>query len=371
MPGDRAPDVLRLLASRHNVLISGPPGTGKSRLLGEVASAFDPPVAVRSGPVVEPAARVAIPATPPVPPLPGWYPSASRTNRRVFSTVFHQNTKHRDFVSGLVPGVTAAGASLSFRVQIGKLIEAAEHALRPDGASLLIIDEINRGPAVQIFGGAIVAMESDKRLDETGNARRTTQTFDMVHQDGSHRPFALPHHLYILAAMNQADTSVEALDVAFLRRWTPFYLPPEVERLHQHFGLPNPLPALPASPSSDMDVYAAAVAAWVAVNARIRIGKGAEYQIGHGVLMGAAPPTGVDDALSYIKPGWEVVKAHVEEVFFGDVRSIAAALNVGGATDHPLSLATHTFAEQPRLELQGALVHEGVALYRLLRSVAA
>lgn len=371
MPDDRAPEILRLLAARHNVLISGPPGTGKSRLLGEVAAAFEHAAVATSGPVVMPSAKVALPATPPAPPPPGWYPSAGRTNRKVFSTVFHQNTKHRDFVSGLVPGVTAAGAALSFRVQIGKLIEAAEHALKPDGSSLLIIDEINRGPAVQIFGGAIVSMESDKRLDEVGSQRKTTQTFDMVYRDGSHKPFALPHHLYILAAMNQADTSVEALDVAFLRRWTPFFLPPQVELLHQHFGLPQPLPALPAAPSSGMDVYAAAVAAWVAVNTRIRIGKGAEYQIGHGVLMGAAPPSGVDDALGYVKPGWEVVKAHVEEVFFGDLRGIAAALNVGGAPGHPLTLATHTFADQPRLELQGAAVHEGIELYRLLSSVAA
>lgn len=371
MPDSHTDEVLRLLASRHNVLISGPPGTGKSRLLGEVAAAFEHAVVARSGPVVVPGAKVAIPASPPAPPPPGWYPSAGRTNRKVFTTVFHQNTKHRDFVSGLVPCVTAAGSSLTFQVQIGKLIEAAEHALKPDGASLLIIDEINRGPAVQIFGGALVSMESDKRLDETGKPSKTTQTFDMAHRDGSHMPFALPHHLYILAAMNQADTSVEALDVAFLRRWTPFYLPAEVEVLHQHFGLPHPLPALPGSPSTGLDAYAAAVAAWTAVNTRIRIGKGSEYQIGHGVLMGAAPPSGVAEALAYIKPGWEVVRAHVEEVFFGDLRSIAAALNVGGAPGHPLTLLTHTFADQPRLELQGASVHGGLDLYRLLASVAA
>lgn len=368
MPDDRIRTILRLLAERHNVLMSGPPGTGKSRLLGEVAAAFAPSPVTKSGPVLIPAAKVGIPATPPVPAPPGWFPSNGRKNRKVFTTVFHQNTKHRDFVSGLVPGVTAAGAPLTFGVQVGKLLEAAEHALTADGASLLIIDEINRGPAVQIFGGAIVSMEGDKRLGESGSPTTTTQTFDLLRRDGSRGPFALPHHLYILAAMNQADTSVEALDVAFLRRWTPFLLRPDALVLNDHFGLPTPLPKPAASPGTGLDVYAVAVAAWSAVNRRISIGKGTEYQLGHGVLMGPPPPSGVDEALEYVKPGWEILRSHVDEVFFGDLRGVAAALNVGVA-GHPMSLVTHTFAGQPRLELSGGLPVAGLDLYRLLVSV--
>ena len=36
-----ADDILNLLESRRNVLLAGPPGTGKSRLLSEVASLFE------------------------------------------------------------------------------------------------------------------------------------------------------------------------------------------------------------------------------------------------------------------------------------------------------------------------------------------
>lgn len=360
----RARDVLRVLATRHNVLISGAPGTGKSRLLSEVAASFVL-ATKKSGPVVVPSAKVPLPAAIAAPG--DWQPSPHRSDRRVFSTVFHQNTKHRDFVSGIVPSIGAAGAAMSFRVQQGVLYEAAEHARRKDGASLLIVDEINRGPAVQVFGGALVAMESDKRLAPDGNRQSTTQAFDVLRSDGSYGPFELPHDLYILGAMNQADTSVEPLDVAFLRRWTPFHLVPDAGVLETHFGVTSSKAA--AAPDTAANVYETTIAAWLAVNGRIAIGRGHEYQIGHGVFMTGPPPASAEDALDYVRPGWEVIRAHVDEVFFGDLRGVAAALNVG-APDHPLKLLTHMFADQPRLELSGT-VSSREELFRLLRAVAA
>src|SRR5712664_3923723 len=93
--------ILGLLKNRHNVLISGPPATGKSRLLNEVARAFAD--SAPKGPVHVPGASIAIPKTPPITaPLNVVLPSGERTNRKVFRTVFHQNSKYRDFVTGLV-----------------------------------------------------------------------------------------------------------------------------------------------------------------------------------------------------------------------------------------------------------------------------
>ena len=60
-------------------------------------------------------------------------------------------------------------------------------------------------------------MEGEKRLGEDGSPTATTQFFDLVNpDDGDLIEYAFPSRLYILAAMNQADVSVEPLDVAFL-----------------------------------------------------------------------------------------------------------------------------------------------------------
>lgn len=375
----QAMEVLRLLQSTHNVLVAGAPSTGKTVVLSEVARLFVQGIAGASapgtkGPVHVPGARVAVPAVPPTPPPPGWQPSPSRAKRMVFRTVFHQASKYRDFVSGIVPEVSASGAGTRFRVTTGKLIEAADHALKPDGASLLIIDEINRGPAVQLFGGSIVAIESDKRLDASGAPHATTQTFDVLQPNGSIAEYALPHHLYILAAMNEADTSVEAMDVAFLRRWTKYRLAPDAEVLGTHIGIdPRAGGPLPPSPLTPDDVFRAAARAWEKVNGRIRLGRGPEYQIGHGVFMTAPRPTagGIPEALAFVRPAWDLIRAHVDEVFFGDIRGVAEVLGArSGRVDHVIQLRDHVFADEPRLALEGPDPIPDADLYRFLRAVA-
>jgi 5-methylcytosine-specific restriction protein B len=372
---DEAIAILGLLRDRHNVLISGPPGTGKSRLLGEVAKAFEG--TAPSGPVHVPGAAVPIPKTPPKAVAgSSLLPSPERKNRKVFRTVFHQNSKYRDFLTGLVPvvGEGTSGNATTFRIIQGTLYRASEHARTEDGASLLIIDEINRGPAVQVFGGSIVAIESDKRLARDGTARLETQFFEITAPGcGELVEYAIPHHLYILAAMNQADSSVEPLDVAFLRRWTPFRLDPSPAVLRSYFKLPVSRAAGPLadSPNSPKDVYEAATQAWIAVNERIRIGRGPEFQIGHGVLMSRGRVAGsVDEALEDVAESWRLIRAHIDEIFFGDVRGIAATLNVAAFDSHPYTLKDSTFADEPRLELEGPAIVTAQAVYSVLRAVA-
>lgn len=357
--------VLAMLRERHNVLISGAPGTGKTRLTNQVREAFKMSAPLpfdKSGPIPFPKDLSGVPDD-----IAEWLPSPDRRDRRVFSTVFHQGTKHRDFVCGLAP--VPGGQNLTFRVQRGVLLQAAEHALSPDGASLLVVEEINRGPAAAAFGGSIVAFESDKRLSPNSEILPTTTFFEVLDDSGMPISYAFPYPLYLIATMNQADTSVESLDVAFLRRWARYRLMPSSSVLLDFFGLDG-TETQPEVATEGKHIYAAAVAAWQALNDRIAIGRDADFQIGHGVLMAAgSPPSDPIAAAAYILQGWEAMRSHVEEVFFGDVLAIAEVLNVGPHNpSHTATLVDHEFAGGVKSELvvPPITVHN---LYTMLRAI--
>ena len=375
MADEDCKQALKLLARSRNVLVSGAPGTGKSKLLAEVALAFETAFGLAPAggpPQLNPMGGI------PIPPAAGAIkdiPAPTKMDRKVFRTVFHQNSKYRDFVSGITPAVNKAAGDSEFTIVKGTLYRASEHAKGANGAALLIIDEINRGPAVQVFGGAIVAIESDKRLAPDGPKRAETQYFEMLDPaTGVVIEYALPHDLYILAAMNQADASVEPLDVAFLRRWEPLRLEPDEAVLRTSYGLgAKGANALPDAPANVNDALEASVRAWVAVNAQIALGRGPEFQIGHGVLMSDVKPQtlGLPEALSALCVGWAKVRAHVEEVFFGDTRGIAAALNaLDGPAFNPFKLTETTFADDLRFRLEGPMNFAEGNIYGALRAFA-
>lgn len=375
-------EVLDRLRTSRNVLISGSPGTGKSKLLNEVARAFkigSPASGSSPFPVHNPTAPVAIP--PPPVTLPSGMvkamPCPAKKSREVFQTVFHQNSKHRDFATGMIPNIARKPGEPEFKIIKGTLYNASEYAKQKGGAALLTIDEINRGPAVQVFGGAIVAIETDKRLGSDGTPKIETQSFDLLNPiDGELISYALPEDLYILAAMNQADASVEPLDVAFLRRWETYVLEPSETVLRKYFGINGANAVkdeLPEKASDPKHIYEASVRAWIKVNRRISLGRGPEFQIGHGILMHGYLP-GMDQAeiAKATANAWAKVRAHVQEVFFGDIRGISATLNaIDGPTFHPLRLRDATFADDLKYELQGPAYLKPDQIYDALRAIAA
>jgi len=351
--------VLQALARRKNVIITGPPGTGKSRLLNQVRALFEWDSGSTGS---DPYGDIPLPAE--RGPIPAWFPSPDQIeSRHTFPTVFDQNTKYRDFMRGLVPQVTNPGA---FIVTSGTLYRASVHAAEDGNAALVIVDEINRGPAVAAFGSALVGLESDKRRGAEGEQR-----FEILNDFGESVTYSLPPDLYVLGAMNEADTSVEPLDVAFLRRFAPYRLEPHAEVLRPHLGLGRtPDGTLPDTPSDPSTVYEALARAWARVNHQITLARGAAYQLGHGALMHRTAPTAdLPAAQEYTQEAWATLRGHLDEVFYGDTRAMVDLL-LAEDDRSPYTLEEGTFAGQAVSRILGPTRPDSEQLYLLLRLIS-
>ena len=331
---------MRALAKHKNVIITGPPAVGKSHIMSSVITNFKQ--------AALPARRIAPAADVPIPRgnrgVPQWLPSPGKRNRNAFQITFHQGTKHRDFISGIAPNL--GSKAVGFSVVSGTLFNANLHALQHDSTSLVCIDEINRGPAVAIFGDTLTSIEPTKRLGDDGSPTEFSVPFTAYSPStNSQDTLFLSSDVYILASMNEADTSVEPLDVAFLRRFFIYRIGLDKPELVRYFNLQSSNQEESQADAADITtIYQLLVDAWQQVNEKIAIGKSSAFQIGHGVLMNGAPPQDYDQALTYAVDCWKRIESHVLEVFFGNEPAIAAVLNAkpGGVYE----LVEREFAEQ-------------------------
>jgi 5-methylcytosine-specific restriction protein B len=362
-PSRDARRVLAALATDKCVIIKGVPASGKSLLLGEVRQLFEGGTA--SGVQSTPHEQVALTESAE---SAGWLPSPDRDDRRVWQTVMNQNSRYKDFWRGTEP---RHDGKPGFQLSEGILYRANEHAKGAKGVSLVTIDELNRGPAVNVFGPSIVAIEADKRASEANEAiPARTVSFELQKADGTEEDYWLSPHLYIVCAQNNADTSVEAIDTAFLRRFVPIELGPTASVLIEHFDLAGIEGELPEKAAQPTDVYRAAVRAWENVNRKLAVGASPDFRLGHGALVNAGeevPTDSVAAALAYVARGWASVDQHIGEVFYGKADHVAEAYWVNEAGPaHPYKLTTVPFADLDQVVLE----RDDADLYELLRVIA-
>lgn len=357
-------EILNCLQNKKNVILMGAPGTGKSKLINEVACAFEEGFAPLAHPVHLAGAAVPIPAVSASTGI-GEIEMLRRPNRKVFRTTLHQNSKYRDFISGITPKFDGTDG---YQISAGILYRANEFAKQADSAALLIIDELNRGPAIEVFGGGIVAIESDKRLAEDNTRAQNTQYFEIISPDtNDYVEYAFSPHLYILAAMNQADVSVAPLDVAFLRRWLTIKLSPNYQSLYEKFEVDETAP-VPDECNDPQDIYAVAIRALSKINEKITVGRGAEYQLGQGVFLSTSPTgTTLNDALDFMVDCWAMIYSHLEELFFGDAGALAYIVNADNSNS-PFSLEEVEFAGESRYVLRHNPINRE-NIFSLYRSV--
>jgi 5-methylcytosine-specific restriction protein B len=160
------------------VILSGPPGTGKSYFAERIAHTI------------------------------------AGESEAVRVVQFHASYQYEDFMQGFAPADDGSGFELQNKIfpLICKL--ASE---KPAVTHVILIDEISRCDVARVFGEALTYLEPDKR----------GRTFHLA----SGKTLSVPPNLVILATMNPWDKGVDELDVALERRFAQIDMPPDADAL--------------------------------------------------------------------------------------------------------------------------------------------
>jgi len=338
------------LAKDPNVLLVGPPGTGKTVVLEdlraeyETNTEFDPDLWDHN-----------------------WRsPEDAKTGRRALGLVFHPSYAYENFVAGLAPGT---GQGITLEARPGPLLNLAHWASNSEREALLIIDEFNRGPAAAIFGDTLALLDVEKRSTPLGDGASITRPFtdrDMTVADTFKRvdgaveidaELKLPRGIAIVAAMNSSDRSVAPIDAALRRRFAIIRVDPDYDVLSSRLGIAVPDLALgmAAAAGSRDEVAELAVRVLMTLNLRIDLILGPDFLLGHALLWPVMGETREALGEALVTSFEQRIISTLRLTFVDQDEALAAILKVDGSTagsvafwrQPPPALAS---AAGPRLE---------------------
>jgi MoxR-like ATPase len=253
---DLASEAIRVLRRFKNAIIEGPPGTGKTFAVEQIAARWQP----QTGRVLG---------------GDGW---------GRYAIVLHPSTTYEEFVEGLRYDEDKEG----FVRRDGFLREAIHDAIdHPEKDYLVLIDEINRANIPKVLGDVLLCMETTKRSRYNGTEWAGGMEVTLPY---SGKLFSIPDNIYLLGTMNSSDRSIAPLDSALRRR----------------FGFVRAEPimgaelrdAIAAADGADAaERLARSVDELTNLNEVLRQCLGPDAMLGHSYLFGAEPTRGLTAAL--------------------------------------------------------------------------
>jgi MoxR-like ATPase len=235
-------EVIGVVQRYRNVVLHGPPGTGKTWLFGQICSTWE---SVTGRPVADPPLQLTL----------------------------HPSTAYEDIIDGLRPNPSG---DPPFTPTLGVFAQACVDAGNdPDSDHLVLFDELNRANVPRVLGDLLTMLEPSKRArydaDAGGFSDPPGGSVTLAY---SRVPFVVPSNLYLLATMNSSDRAIVSIDVAVRRRFAFVRTEPMpgealVDVLEQQYG------------EKVVEAVAASVRIWDRLNVVLRQTLGPDSVLGH------------------------------------------------------------------------------------------